>query len=81
MLKRIIRGCTDLPGVGPHPGTGTLIAFTLMGAAAGAKGGWAGAVGGGLIALVFTAPFYLIGAYDRAKISERFVKQGGKIDD
>lgn len=70
MLPRVIRGCWTLPYVGAHPGTPALIAFTAMGAAAGARDGWHGAlVGVGLMLTVF-GPMYLWGAYDRAKISD-----------
>jgi hypothetical protein len=70
MLKQIMRGCGMLPHVGEHPGTLLLFIFILMGAAAGVKGGWAGALGGASIMAIVFVPMYLYGAYDRAKLSD-----------
>ena len=73
VLCQIFRGCTDLPHVGSHPGTGMLFVFILMGAAAGSKGGLWGCAGGALLMAVCVVPLYLWGAYSRAQDSDRFV--------
>lgn len=72
VVRQIVRGCRDLPHVGPHPGTDILIIFLLMGALAGARGGWWGVLGGASITAVAFVPIYLWGAYSRANDSDRF---------
>lgn len=71
-IHHIIRGCGTLPHVGEHPGTVLIIAFVVIGAMAGAKGGWKGALfGAGVMAIVFV-PMYLYGAYMRSVESEQY---------
>lgn len=79
MFKQIIRGCTDLPYVGEHPGVGTLIMFVIMGGFAGAKGGISGVIGGASLMLVFVLPIFLYGAYDRANESDLLVKRANQL--
>jgi len=67
----IIRGCGTLPHCGEHPGTIFLYGLVLMGAIAGAKGGWFGALCGAVVMLIFSGSFYLYGAYERSKTEER----------
>jgi len=74
-IKQAIRGCGTLPHVGPHPGTFWLVVFVLMGALAGAKGGWGGALTGGLVMLSAYGPIFLLGAYERAKDSDSAAMQ------
>lgn len=74
VIRQMIRGCGELPYVGEHPGTGVLFIMLLMGILAGAKDGWWGALGGFLIMAFFMVPMYLVGAYDRAQMSDRFTK-------
>ena len=69
-LRQALRGCRDLPGVGPHPGSFYLVVFILMGALAGGRG-YVGAVIGALIMAAIVVPLYLIGAYERAEESDR----------
>lgn len=72
LLKHCIRGCRDLPGYGPHPGTAILFVITLVGGIAGVdKGGLNGFIFGSLFAFLMTAPLYLHGAYERSKLYER----------
>lgn len=77
VLRQIARGGTTLPHVGSHPGTGWLFAFILMGAYAGASNGgeWWGALGGAGITALGMVPLYLFGAYDRAQLSDRLVRE------
>ncbi len=71
-VKHMIRGCRDLEGYGPHPGTDMLFIIILIGGLAGVdKGGINGFIGGSLFALVMTLPLYLHGAYSRSKLYER----------
>ena len=74
-FRHIVRGCGTLPHCGEHPGTVFLFGFVLMGAAAGANGGWTGALGGAGIMLVTFGSIYLCGAYDRSRTDERTDKQ------
>lgn len=80
MLKQIIRGCTDLPYVGNHPGVGPLVLFVIMGGLAGAKGGIFGAIGGVTLMIVFMLPLFLYGAYDRANESDQMVKRAKLLE-
>lgn len=73
-IHQTIRGCGTLPHVGSHPGTDMLIIFILMGALAGIRGGWRGAIGGAAFMAVFIVPMYLCGAYGRANDSDRLSK-------
>jgi uncharacterized membrane protein len=70
LLRQVLRGCGDLPGVGPHPGSFYLVAFILMGALAGARG-HVGPLAGALIMAAVVVPLYLLGAYERAEESDR----------
>jgi hypothetical protein len=79
MFKQIVRGCTDLPYVGEHPGVSTLIMFIIMGGLAGAKGGLFGVIGGVSLMLVFVLPIFLYGAYDRANESDLLVKRAKQL--
>jgi prepilin signal peptidase PulO-like enzyme (type II secretory pathway) len=77
-LRHIIRGCGTLPHVGEHPGTLLIVAFLLIGALAGSKGGWQGALlGAGVMAAVFV-PMYLYGAYSRSVESEQYENRATK---
>lgn len=75
VIRQAIRGCTDLPYVGPHPGCDIMIMFIIMGAIAGAKGGISGVIGGSCIVAIGVLPFFLYGAYDRANLSDTLVKK------
>lgn len=70
-IQHVIRGCGTVPHCGEHPGTGFIFMMAAMGLAAGAKGGWIGALGGAAIMLSWSLPLYLWGAYNRSRISER----------
>jgi prepilin signal peptidase PulO-like enzyme (type II secretory pathway) len=77
-IRHIIRGCGTLPHVGEHPGTVLIVAFIVIGAMAGAKGGWQGALfGAGVMAVVFV-PMYLYGAYSRSVESEQYETRATK---
>ena len=73
-MRQALRGCRSLPGVGPHPGTAPLVIFTLAAALAGAQAGPIQMVLGTAVMLAFFGPLYLIGAADRAAISDRIRK-------
>jgi uncharacterized membrane protein len=64
IVRQIYRGCTDLPHVGPHPGTIPCMFFILLG---GVGGHWFGMV----IMAIFILPLYFFGAYCRAEWSDR----------
>jgi hypothetical protein len=74
--RQIRRGATDLPHVGPHPGTAIvaiLIAITAL--AGGQSGGVQGfAIGAGLGVIVY-GTFFACGAIDRARISDAYVRR------
>ena len=70
LINKIIRGCGNLPHVGPHPGTETLFLFCALGGVDGAKFGWVGALFGFTATLACFGPIYLWGAYDRAELSD-----------
>lgn len=74
-LRQVIRGCGTLPHVGEHPGTGMLLIFILMGAAAGANGGLRGCIGGAAFMALFMVPIYLWGAFERAQDSDAIAAQ------
>jgi len=74
-LKHIVRGCGALPHCGSHPGTGFLMMLALMGAMAGTRGGWLGAMLGAGAMLAFGGPIYLCGAYQRSKEEERAARK------
>lgn len=78
ILQQIIRGCGELPHVGEHPGNFFLLMFVLIGALAGAQTGWYGALGGAILMLLFMGPLYLMGAYDRAQLSDRLSEKEAK---
>lgn len=77
-FRHIIRGCGNLKHCGEHPGTPILVGFTLIGAVAGANGGWFGALMGAAAMLAFNGPFYLWGAYDRSRLDEEIERKAGK---
>ena len=61
------QGCGYLEGYGYHPGSGFVAFLIVLGAAAGAEGGWiASLIGAGAMAATFGS-LYLVGAYGRAK--------------
>lgn len=75
VIQQIIRGCGNLPHVGEHPGTLTLIFFVFLGCMAGAgKDEWGFAIGGAIMA-AFMVPIYLFGAYERAEESDRIANR------
>jgi hypothetical protein len=76
-FRHIVRGCGTLPRCGEHPGTGFLIMFVFVSAAAGAQRGWVGALGGAGIMLISFGSMYLVGAYERSKWDE---EMSGSID-
>lgn len=71
VARKTVRGCRELPFVGPHPGSQIVLVFTALGALAGHRGGVWGALGGALFMALFIVPMYVKGAYDRAVLSER----------
>lgn len=74
ILKHIIRGCGDLPHLGPHPGTPIIFIFIILGALAGRGGGHLGMLGGALVMTVVFVPMYLIGAYQRSVESDQITE-------
>ena len=68
IFKDILQGAGDLPGYGPHPGTGIMFVFLLMGGLAGVdRGGWVGFLGGAAFAALFVVPLWCVGCVDRAR--------------
>lgn len=71
-FRQIIRGASDLPGVGPHPGNDMLVIMILVCGLAGAeKGGWSGFFGGAVIGAMFILPLWIHGCISRANICDR----------
>jgi len=70
-LSCVVRGCGTMPHVGVHPGTGLVVMLILTGAAAGWKGGLVGCLIGAGIMAAGMVPIYLVGAYSRARLSDR----------
>lgn len=68
VIRQTWRGCFRLPGVGPHPGRWVVV---LMLPAFGLAGGWAGFA----LATVFFVPLFLMGAYERARVSDMLLQQ------
>jgi hypothetical protein len=54
-------------GINGHPGNVPLVALILMGAAA-------GGLGGAAIMTGIFLPIYLLGAYDRARLSDKMAR-------
>lgn len=75
IIKQAARGCTDLPHVGPHPGTGILLFFITIGCAIGIQRGWIQAAVCGGAMLVLFGSMYLVGAYQRAEHSDQLEAQ------
>lgn len=72
VIRHIIRGLGDLPGYGPHPGTGIVSFYIFCAGLAGAqRGGLDGFLGGLAIGAIAFLPFYFGGAYSRSKDLER----------
>lgn len=74
-----VRGCGNLPHVGPHPGTATVIVLIVVGAITGSRqGGWKGALVGALAMAIWAVPMYLFGGYDRFKDYEKYQNRSDK---
>jgi hypothetical protein len=73
-LRQIIRGCTTLPHVGEHPGTGIVLMLILSGGAAGWRNGLPGVLVGAGIMAAGMIPIYLCGAHSRAELSDRIAR-------
>ncbi len=69
-FRHLVRGCGTLPHCGEHPGTVFLLGVVLLGAVAGASGGWKGILGGAGIMFATFGPIYLCGAYRRSTFEE-----------
>jgi hypothetical protein len=74
IVKQAIRGCTNLPHVGSHPGTGAAILFIAMGALPG-LGNTQYMLAGACLMAVFIVPLYLCGAVSRANLSDRIANK------
>lgn len=71
IIRQCIRGCTTLPHVGEHPGTGMVLFLIGIGCMIGHQGGqWFGAMVCGLLFAAMFLPMYLYGAYSRAQLSD-----------
>lgn len=76
IIRQTIRGCTDLPYVGEHPGVFTLVMFILAGAFAGSKGGTVlSVISGAALMATFMLPIFLYGAYTGANLSDELVQK------
>lgn len=75
---KIYLGLTDLPGYGPHPGTGFVFLLILTGALAGVRDDfrWYQPLVGADIVGVVMIPMYLVGAYSRGNEYLRRLKNG-----
>ncbi len=71
IVKDIIQGAQDLPGYGPHPGTGIMIVLIIAGGLAGAdRGLWGSLFGAAFMSLV-VVPAWLAGCVGRAREYQR----------
>jgi len=75
IFKDILQGATDLPGYGPHPGTGIMLVLLFMGGIAGSGGGWTGFFGGAAFMALFVVPMWCVGCIDRARGYQRTLKE------
>jgi hypothetical protein len=64
-----IRGCRELPVVGPHPANATMAMFVMLGALAGIGISWKACIVGVALMLLFLGPLYLWGAVARSKMA------------
>lgn len=71
VLSRIIRGCGNLPYVGPHPGLPLLALLTAVAAVAGIEKGIVAVLVSAASMFVMIGGFCLIGSYHRAKLSDQ----------
>lgn len=74
VIRQCVRGCTDLPHVGPHPGAAVLVVVILLGGIAGLKGRLGFLAGAAIMSAVYV-PIYLYGAYRRAQLSDRLAEK------
>ena len=72
VLRRIVLGARWSDEVGSHPGTTSLIMFTIIGAIAGAdRGHWTGPVLGSAFMLAGCGSLWIHGCYRRGVYVER----------
>lgn len=70
------RGMGRMPHVGEHPGNALMICLVAIAAVAGGeRGGIVGVIFGAAFMAGCIGPFYLKGAYDRARLSEKLSAQ------
>jgi hypothetical protein len=75
-LRDASRGLRTMPHVGPHPGVPVAVALILIGAAVGAqRGGLPTALFGALFMGLWILPLLMIGAVDRARLSDRVTQK------
>ena len=74
--RQALRGSTNLPHVGHHPGTAFVIGMIVITAIAGGNaGGVIGAMLGALSGLVLVGSIYAIGGASRANLSDKLVRR------
>ena len=73
VLRQCFRGIRSLPEVGPHPGNFWIIVLPIVSLLVGlsAGGGLILAAKVGALFLMLLSPLYLLGAYERAELSDR----------
>lgn len=71
ILRRIKLGACWSPEHGDHPGTPILLFLIGLGALAGHKGGWLGALFGASIMAIIFGSMWLVGCYDSGASIER----------
>ena len=71
LIKDIIQGAKDLPGFGPHPGTGIMIALVIAGGLAGLERGLGGFLFGAAFMSLWIVPMWMAGCVGRARDYQR----------
>lgn len=80
-IRKILRGFTNLPHVGRHPGVGLMLSLVLIQAAIGGRShGLSGSMLGGLLGLFVYGIIFAHGAYERSEYSDRATRRE-KIDE
>ena len=82
VLRRILVGARWSEEVGSHPGTPSLVMFTIIGAIGGAdRGHWTGPVLGAGLMLAGCGSLWLYGCYRRALTVEMLRAENAATDD
>jgi hypothetical protein len=75
-FRHAMRGLTNLPHVGPHPGIFYVIFFIFVTGLAGiARGGIIGFIGAIMFGCLMYIPILIAGSIDRSKTSDRMERR------